>query len=66
MQRKCPFSDCSAKIDAKHVACANHWRKLPEYVRAAVQARLRGWKSLTAAREYVNLWITTQKGTCQQ
>jgi hypothetical protein len=33
--------------------CVTHWQSLPRHVRQEVQERLRGWRSIDAAKERI-------------
>lgn len=53
----CCFPDCETRVEGPHVACTKHWHSLPARVQVAVQTRIRGWRDMGAAREFVVSWL---------
>jgi len=56
----CCHPECSIPVNLRQVACLDHWRQVDKHTRCEVQHRLRGWKSIEAAREYLNAFFKRQ------
>ena len=61
MPQTCIHPDCNLPVTGVHIACTDHWRKLPSRVRAEAQQRIHAWKDKGAAREFVLNWLRSQK-----
>lgn len=53
----CCFPNCQTTVEKNQATCLHHWYLLPPRVRGAVQERIRGWKNLGAAREFIVNWL---------
>ena len=53
----CCFGGCQAVIESQHVACLEHWKRVPKNVRQEVQTRRIVWKYRAAARTYLRDWF---------
>jgi hypothetical protein len=53
----CCFGGCQAVIESQHVACLEHWKRVPKNVRQEVQTRRIVWKDRAAARTYLRDWF---------
>jgi hypothetical protein len=58
---KCSYPKCAQEVGAAHLCCVSHWNKLPPRIRAGCQERIRGWKSLAAAQDFLNSYFSQQR-----
>ena len=56
----CCFPGCCAPIELAHLACLDHWRRVPKDVRKEAQQRRLGWKDRNAARDYLRSWFLAE------
>lgn len=49
----CVAPGCRIGVEQPHLMCVTHWQSLPRHVRQEVQERLRGWRSIDAAKERI-------------
>lgn len=59
--QKCMDLNCDRRITLNQIMCKQHWYALPSDIRRAALARMKGWKSMGAARQYVYDWLHAQK-----
>lgn len=56
MPRRCLWPECKKVPGRGHITCLDHWHELPQEVRREIQLRLRCWRNMGAAREYLILY----------
>ena len=52
---RCMAPGCTVEVSGDHLTCSEHWYRLPKEIQKAVSEPLNGWRSIPAAREFLNL-----------